>query len=197
VVGTPFEEWNRVAPGRERQRSTVEEQVQLLVDKDRIRSMIDEYGLCCDSANWDKLAAELYDENIERELAGTLRETVHGRAELINAHSNAQLRRAEGIDTKKVDLQRFQNREVRHLISTRQVRISDDNQAAWALAYYQMAVSGRDDEGWKRGEHEGTYVFCFSKETGDWRFTRHIVWSNNALNPMFAEPVDASTQKLS
>lgn len=186
MLGTPHEEWRKRAPRRERDRSGIEDRLQLLQDKQRIEEMIIEYGFVCDSAGWDILE-ELYDENIEREMTGTLSETVRGRANLIELHRNPALPRAAGVNTVKVDLGRFRNREIRHLITSKLVRIADDNQKAWALCYYQMAVVGQDDEGWHHGLHEGTYVFSFSKASGAWRFTQHLIWTNNAVNPMFAQ----------
>lgn len=185
--GTPYEEFSKLAPREERPRASLEERIQLLEDRQLIQAMIDEYGFCCDARWWDRLQ-ELYAEGIEREIMGTLAETVRGREQLIELHRNPVLPRAAGIDTVRVDLTRFQDREIRHLISTRIVRVSDDGQAAWALAYYQMAVVGREDGVWKRGEHDGTYVFTFTKATGRWQFSQHLVWSNNAVNPMFGAP---------
>jgi len=187
VRGTPYEEFWKLAPWEERPRTTLEERIQLLEDKWTIRQMIDEYGLCCDARWWDRLEV-LYAEDIEREIMGTLAETVKGRDQLIERHRTPVLPRAEGIDTVKVDLATFQNLEIRHLISTRIIRVSDDNRTAWALAYYQMAVVGKKDGEWRRGEHEGTYVFTFTRKTGRWQFAQHLVWSNNAVNPMFAVP---------
>jgi hypothetical protein len=187
VRGTPYEEFLKVAPAEERPRTTVEERMRLIEDRQAIAGMIDEYGLCCDAGWWERLTA-LYAEDIEREILGTLAETVRGRDELIGLHRNPVLPRAAGVNTVKVDLGSLQNREIRHLISTRIIRIADDSQAAWALAYYQMAVVGQRDGAWKRGEHEGTYVFTFTRKTGHWQFAQHLVWSNNAVNPMFAAP---------
>jgi hypothetical protein len=188
VRGTPYEEFWKLAPREERPRTTLEERIQLLEDRWTIQQMIDEYGMCCDARRWDRLE-ELYAEDVEREIMGTLAETVKGRDQLIERHRNPVLPRAEGINTAKVDLTTFRNLEIRHLISTRIIRISDDSQTAWALAYYQMAVIGQRKGEWKRGEHEGTYVFTFTRKVGRWQFAQHLVWSNNAVNPMFATPV--------
>ena len=187
MLGAPYQEWKKIAPARERARTTVEEKVQLLEDKQRIEELINEYGFACDNQGWDMLQ-EIYDENIEREMTGTLAETVRGRDKLIELHRNPVLPRAPGMQTVNVGLGRFRNREVRHLISSKVIRVADDNRKAWALAYYQLAVVGQDDDGWQRGEHEGTYIFSFSKATGAWRFTQHLIWTNNAVNPMFGAP---------
>ncbi len=191
MLGTPYEEWRKLAPRHERVRTATDEIVQLLADKQRIEEMIHEYGVACDSQGWDTLQ-EIYAENIERIMTGTLSETVQGRDQLIELHRNPVLPRAPGMKTVNVGLARFRDRELRHLISTKIIRVSDGNTKAWALAYYQMAVVGQDDDGWHRGEHEGTYVFSFSKETGAWQFTQHLIWTNNAVNPMFSAPAKAS-----
>jgi len=187
VRARPYDEWRATVPRAERPRVTIEEKVQLLEDKRRIEELIAEYGFACDNQGWDILD-EIYDDDIEREIGGTLAEKVKGKHRLIELHRSPVLPRAAGIDTVKADVNRFRNREIRHLISTKVIRVSDDNQTAWAFAYYQMAVVGQDDAGWQRGEHEGTYIFTFSRKSGTWKFTRHLVWSNNAVNPMFAAP---------
>ena len=73
MLGTPYEEWRKRAVRRERPRTTTDEKVQLLEDKRRIEELICEYGIACDSQGWDTLQ-EIYDENIEREMTGTLAE---------------------------------------------------------------------------------------------------------------------------
>lgn len=187
MLGTSHEEWRKRVPAKERERKTTEELVQYLADKRRIEDIISEYGVACDSAGWDVLQ-EIYDENIEREMTGTLAEVVKGRDKLIELHRNPVLPRAPGVQTVNVGLARFKERELRHLISTKIIRVSDDNKKAWAFCYYQMAVVGKDDAGWHSGSHEGTYIFSFSKDTGAWRFTQHLIWTNNAVNPMFGAP---------
>ena len=187
MLGPAHEEWRKRAPVKERERKGTDEIVQLLADKRRIEEIISEYGMACDSKGWDVLE-EIYDENIEREMTGTLAEVVRGRDKLIELHRNPVLPRAPGVNTVNVGLARFHERELRHLISTKIIRVSDDNMQAWAIAYYQMAVVGKDDEGWHSGSHEGTYIFSFSKATGTGRFTQHLIWTNNAVNPMFGAP---------
>lgn len=190
MLGAAYQEWKARAPAHERRRDTLEEKVELLADKRRIEEIINEYGFACDNQGWDMLQ-EIYDEDIEREMTGTLSEVVKGRDKLIELHRNPVLPRAPGVQTVNVGLARFRSRELRHLISTKVIRVSDDNTKAWALAYYQMAVVGRDDTGWHSGSHEGTYIFSFKKSAGTWRFTQHLIWTNNAVNPMFGAPKKA------
>jgi len=47
-------------------------------------------------------------------------------------------------------------------------------------------VATRDEaSGHRRGSHEGSYVFDFRKLAGQWRFSRQLIVTNNAHNPMF------------
>lgn len=88
----------------------------------------------------------------------------------------------------KRDLTKIKGLEIRHLIGTLINRVSDDGQSAWALCHYQMALMGQEDDVWVSGLHEGTYLFSFSKAKGDWKFVQHLIWTNNAANPMFGAP---------
>lgn len=187
MLADAYRKWRELAPSHERQRHGLEEKLQLAIDKQRIAEMIHEYAFACDSRQWDVLE-ELYDENIERIMSGTLNETVRGRDKLIALHANPALPRAAGVETEKRDLTKIKGLEIRHLIGTQMVRISNDNQKAWALCHYQMALVGQENDQWEHGLHEGTYLFSFSKESGAWKFTQHLIWTNNAANPMFGVP---------
>jgi hypothetical protein len=185
MLADAYKKWRELAPLHERVRHGAEDKLQLVIDKQRIQEMINEYAFACDSRQWEVLD-ELYDENIERVMSGTLNETVQGRANLIALHRNPPLPRAEGVDTERRDLTKFEGLEIRHLIGTAMTRVSGDNKKAWALCHYQMALTGRTDGMWEHGLHEGTYLFSFSKDTGNWKFIQHLIWTNNAANPMFA-----------
>ena len=60
-----------------------------------------------------------------------------------------------------------------------------------AAAQY-ILVATRDGDGpaqaggFERGSHEGSYEFEFRKGDGTWRFSRQLIVTNNAHNPMFA-----------
>lgn len=179
--------WKQLAPATEKERTNPDEQVRYLLDKMRVQEMIHEYAFACDSRSWDVLE-RLYDENIERVMKGTLDETVKGRDKLIGLHQKPALPRSEGVDAPPRDLSKIQGLEIRHLIGTNVVRVSDDNRDAWALCHYQMALVGQEDGAWHHGLHEGTYLFSFAKSDGQWRFTKHQIWTNNAANPMFSDP---------
>jgi hypothetical protein len=187
VLYDAYKAWRELTPEIERERTNVEDKIQFLSDKMRVQEMIHEYAFACDSRGWDTLE-RLYDENIERVMKGTLDETVQGRANLIGLHAKPALPRSAGVVAPPRDLTKITGLEIRHLIGTHMVKIADDNQNAWALCHYQMALVGQEDGAWCHGLHEGTYLFTFSKATGSWRFTRHQIWTNNAANPMFSDP---------
>jgi hypothetical protein len=190
MLADAYRIWREITPPHERARTGLEEKLQLVIDKQRIIEMINEYAFACDSRRWDVLQ-ELYDENIERVMSGTLNETVRGRDILIGLHANPALPRAQGVEMEKRDLTKIKGLEIRHLIGTQMVRISDDDTSAWALCHYQMALVGQENDRWEHGLHEGTYLFSFSKASGAWKFTRHLIWTNNAANPMFGVPKKA------
>jgi hypothetical protein len=187
MLSDAYKKWRELTPAHERVRQSLEDKLQFVIDKQRIVEMINEYAFACDSRDWDVLR-ELYDANIERVISGTLNETVKGREQLIALHANPALPRAEGVKMEKRDLTKIKGLEIRHLIGTLVVRIADDNQKAWSLCHYQMALVGQENEVWQHGLHEGTYLFSFSKASGAWQFTQHLIWSNNAANPMFGVP---------
>lgn len=191
MLADAYRKWRELAPLHERERVGVEDKLQLVIDKQRIIEMINEYAFACDSRYWDVLQ-ELYDENIERIMSGTLNETVQGRDKLIGLHANPALPRAKGVEMEKRDLTKIKGLEIRHLIGTQMTRISDDNSKAWALCHYQMALVGQENDAWEHGLHEGTYLFSFSKASGTWKFTQHLIWTNNAANPMFGVPKKAA-----
>ncbi|HLG89662.1 MAG TPA: nuclear transport factor 2 family protein [Alphaproteobacteria bacterium] len=187
MLADAYKKWKELVPAHERSRESLEEKVQFVADKQRIGEMIHEYAFACDSRNWDALR-EIYDENIERIMHGTLNEQVRGKEQLIALHANPALPRAQGVEMEKRDLTQFKGLEIRHLIGTQMVRIGDDNRTAWALCHYQMALVGQLNDAWEHGLHEGTYLFSFSKASGQWKFVRHLIWTNNAANPMFGVP---------
>jgi hypothetical protein len=190
MLADAYSKWRELAPPHERHRMTLEEKLQLVIDKQRIVEMINEYAFACDSRQWDVLQ-ELYDEGIERVMSGTLNATVRGRDTLIGLLANPALPRAEGVEgveTEKRDLNEIDGLEIRHLIATQLVRIGNDNRKAWALCHYQMALVGQTNDVWEHGLHEGTYLFSFAKTDGVWKFTQHLIWTNNAANPMFGVP---------
>ncbi|HEX6311229.1 MAG TPA: nuclear transport factor 2 family protein [Acidimicrobiia bacterium] len=167
----------------ERERRTPEERVQALADRQEIRDLIMVYGYLCDARRWDELL-ELYTDDIERVLAGSLSERVQGKAALRERLTAPTLARAsgEGAPPPPSYLEAL---ELRHLMASDVVRLSDDGTAATAAVQYQMVATADDERGFRRGAHEGSYVFEFRKVDGRWRFCRQFIVSDNAHNPMF------------
>jgi ketosteroid isomerase-like protein len=169
----------------ERERTTLEERVQLVEDKEAIRDVIMQYGFLCDAGRWDDLL-ELYTDDIERVLAGSLDEHVKGKDALLRLYVNPVLPvRDDGKETKT----RLQSptsgvRAARHLISTHAIRVSDDNREAWASAQYSLVLTSIDGDHFERGEHEGAYTFSFRKENGRWKCCKLVVIANSLFNPM-------------
>ena len=167
----------------ERPRTTVEERVQALEDRDEIRGLIMAYGYLCDARRWDELL-ELYTDDIERVLAGTLVERVQGKAALREklVAPTLEHRTGEGSAPPPSALEQL---GLRHLMASDVVRLGDDGVTATAAVQYQMVATAEDAQGFRRGAHEGSYVFDFRKDDGRWRFSRQFIVSDNAHNPMF------------
>jgi hypothetical protein len=168
----------------ERPRATVEERVQLLEDHRQITDLVMAYGWLCDARRWDELL-DLYTDDFERFLVGTLEEHLVGKDALRDAYERPVLPRKGGAGGLSDDA-RPQELEIRHMIHPPIVRIDDDGDHAHVAAVYGMVVTSGDGPQVRRGEHEGGYVFELRREpeTG-WRFRRMTVISENARNPMF------------
>ena len=65
----------------ERARDAIDDRIQALEDRRAIRELVMRYGYLEDARRWDDMLA-LYTDDIERVLAGTLVETVRGKAAL-------------------------------------------------------------------------------------------------------------------
>lgn len=167
----------------ERPRTPVDERVQALEDREAIRGLIMAYGYLCDARRWDELL-ELYTDDIERVLAGTLVERVQGKAALREklVAPTLERRSGEGSAPPPTELEAL---GLRHLMASDVVRLGDDGVTATAAVQYQMVATADDDHGFRRGAHEGSYVFDFRKDDGRWRFSRQFIVSDNAHNPMF------------
>jgi len=169
----------------ERPRSTVTERLEAVEDRETIRALIMQYGYLCDARRWDDLL-DLYTDDIERVLAGSLVERVAGkealRAKLVAPtleHQSGTGRAAPPSQLEQLDL--------RHLMASDLIRLGDDGTTATAAVQYQMVATSDDDRGFRHGAHEGSYVFDFRKEHGRWRFCRQFIVSDNAHNPMFQQ----------
>jgi hypothetical protein len=167
----------------ERARDSVEARVQAVEDRDAIRSLIMTYGYLCDARRWDDLL-DLYTDDIERVLAGSLVERVQGKAALREKLVSPTLERRSGGSDAAPPAQ-LEALDLRHLMASDIVRLGDDETTARAAVQYQMVATSDDARGFRHGSHEGSYVFDFRKDNGRWRFCRQFIVSNNAHNPMF------------
>lgn len=174
-----------VALRTERPRTTLEERTQLLEDKEAVRDLIMQYGFLCDAGRWDELL-DLYTDDIERVLTGSLDEHVRGKAALRELYDDPVLpvRDDGGAEPTRLQSPTGGERAARHLISTNVVRVSDDGTEAWASVQYSLVLTRIDGDDFERGEHEGAYVFTFRKEGGTWKVRKLVVIANSLFNPM-------------
>ncbi len=166
----------------ERAVTTLEERVRAGEDREALRHLISMYGLLCDARRWGDLL-ELYTDDMERELAGTLSEVARGKPRLRQLYERPELPRSlpAGAPPPAAVIN---TQAVRHLITDTTVRLAGDD-AAVAVARYALVAEREDGEGYRRGQHEGAYIFTFRREDGRWRFSRMVVFSDNARNPLF------------
>lgn len=167
----------------ERPRTTPDERLQALEDRQAIRDLIVKYGYLCDARRWDELLA-LYTDDIERVLGGSLVEQVKGKANLRDKLVAPTLAHRAG-DGGAPPVSHLERLELRHLMASDVIRLSDDGATATAAVQYTMVATSEDERGFRRGAHEGSYVFEFRKDDGTWKFCRQLVVSDNAHNPMF------------
>jgi hypothetical protein len=174
-----------VARRPERARATLEERVQLLEDHRRIAELVMTYGLLCDARLWDELL-DLYTDDFERFLVGTLEEHLVGKEVLRERYERPVLPRRDDGAGGPPPAARIGLFELRHKIHPPTVRIGDDGDHAIAAAVYSLVASEGDGPAFRRGEHEGGYIFEFRREPEHgWRFSTMTVISENARNPLF------------
>jgi hypothetical protein len=165
-----------------------EERVAALQDKDAIRDLVMRYGYLSDAFRWDELV-DLYTDDVERILTGTLQESVRGKAELRRKLEAPTLSRrapdggAEPMDRPMV-IGSFHSR---HLMVDDVIRVAPDRRTARAAVQYTLIVEVEDENGYQRGSHEGSYLFSFRKENGRWLFSRQVIVTNTARNPLLAQ----------
>lgn len=167
----------------EPQRATLEERVQAIEDREAIRQVLMGYGYLCDARRWDELF-ELYTDDIERELAGTLTENVKGKDQLRPLYEAPALpNKGDGAAPPAARINTY---ELRHLIVGDFVRLDPSGTKGWACAAYSLVASSDADGTFTRGQHEGGYIFEMRKcEDGRWRVAKMTVFSENARNPLF------------
>ena len=154
-----------------------------LEDRARVYDLVMAYGYLEDARRWDDMLA-LYTDDIERELAGSLTEVIRGKAELRDRLITPVMEAKSG----RVAASREQIEQLglRHLIFSVSVDVADDGVTARAVAQYILVATRDGARGFERGSHEGSYEFEFRKVDGIWKFSRQLIVTNNAHNPMFA-----------
>jgi len=125
-------------------------------------------------------------DDFERVLLGTLNEKVKGKEKLRELYERPQLPRS-GDAAGPPPADQINTYELRHLIHPPVVRVADDGRTATVAAVYSLVASSGDGAAFRRGEHEGGYIFGMRREPdGRWRFESMIVISENARNPLFS-----------
>jgi ketosteroid isomerase-like protein len=169
----------------ERPRPTIEERIELLEAHRTITDLVMLYGWLCDARRWDELL-DHYTDDFERTLLGTLDEKVKGKEKLRELYERPQLPR-KGDVAGPPPADQINTYELRHLIHPPVVRVADDGRTATVAAVYSLVASSGDGSTFRRGEHEGGYIFGMRRESdGRWRFASMIVISENARNPLFS-----------
>ncbi len=161
----------------------LEKRITAIEDKAAIRDLIMQYGYLCDARMWDQLL-DLYTDDIERELGGTLTEFVSGKKALREKLERPTLERKK-TDATPAAVQFMASLELRHLMASEVIRLGEDGQTAHAVVQYALAVISDSGDDCRKGVHEGSYIFSFRKEAGDWKFSKQIIFSDNARNPLF------------
>jgi ketosteroid isomerase-like protein len=168
----------------EKPRTSLEARLTHLEDVRSIQDLVLAYGWLCDARRWDELL-DLYTDDFERFLVGTLEEHLVGKEALRERYEAPVLPRKGGAGGPPPASQ-VNAYEIRHMIHPPVVRVSDDGNEATAAAVYSIVATSGDGAELRRGEHEGGYIFGFRKvpDVG-WRFCRMVVISENARNPLF------------
>jgi hypothetical protein len=170
----------------ERRRETLEERVALLEAHRAVSDMVLLYGMLCDARRWDELLDE-YTDDFERTLLGTLNEKLKGKDALREVYLRPALPRKEGDAAGPPPAAVINTYELRHMIHPPVTRIADDGRRATVAAVYSLVASSGDGADFRKGEHEGGYIFGLRLEDdGRWRFESMVVISENARNPLFS-----------
>ena len=154
-----------------------------LEDRAQIYDLVMAYGYLEDARQWDGMLA-LYTDDIERELAGSLTEVVRGKAELRDRLVTPVMEAKSGRVA--ASREQVEQLRLRHLIFSVAVEVAADGTTARASAQYILVATRDGAAGFERGSHEGSYEFEFRKVDAVWKFSRQLIVTNNAHNPMFA-----------
>ena len=156
--------------------ATPEARARLLDDEAEIRDLIMRYAHLQDLGQFEDILG-LCSEDVERVLAGTLDQTARGKDDL-----RSKLAEPVAVAGERAILEPADVRS-RHLITDEVVRVADDGAHAVAVAQFAVVLTPGQGE-FRHGQHEGTYLFAFRKDDGVWRFSRQVIESNTARNPL-------------
>jgi len=163
------------------------ERVARLEDRAQLYDLVMAYGYLEDARRWDDMLA-LYTDDIERELAGSLTEVVRGKAALRDRLVTPVMEAKSGrVAASREEVEQL---GLRHLIFGVAIEVAADGASARASAQYILVATrdgaAREQGGrFERGSHEGSYEFEFRTVDGTWKFSRQLIVTNNAHNPMF------------
>jgi ketosteroid isomerase-like protein len=163
--------------------ASLEDRIRRLEDRNTIHDLVMRYGWLCDARRWDELL-DLYTDDFERILSGTLQERASGKAAMRALYEAPVLPRADG-DGGPPAAAAINQYEIRHMIQPPVIRIDESGDGATAVVSYAIVATVGDGPDFRRGVHEGGYVFGFRREAAGWRFCTMTVISENARNPLF------------
>ena len=152
-----------------------------LEDQRAITDLLLTYGWLEDASRWDELL-DLCTDDIVRVLAGSLVEEIQGKDALRAVLVAPVMPRRSG-EGRAPDAEQIRRYEVRHLIHPPVIRIDRDR--ATVVASYALAVTSGDTDAFRRGVHEGGYVFDLVRRHEGWRIERMLIITENARNPLF------------
>ena len=164
--------------------SSLEERITRIEDRIAIHDLIVKYAIFADERQWESLLA-MYTDDVERQLAGTLAESVVGKDKLRELYNDPKLPRRTEKDGKAPSASELEKLGLKHMLSTDIIRLSDDGLSAEALVYYTMVATRGDGADMQRGVHDGILRFGFRKQADAWLICRLAIESNNAANPLF------------
>ena len=129
-----------VVTRREEPRRTPEARLDAAEDRETIRDLIMRYGYLEDARRWDAML-DLYTDDIERVLAGSLVEQVQGKAALRERLFRPVMVSTTGqAGAAQDELDRL---GLRHLMASDVIRLSDDGTHAVAAVQYTMVATLR------------------------------------------------------
>ena len=159
----------------------LEERLAAVEDRLAIEALFHRYGYLEDFGRWEELV-DLYTDDVERILGGTLRQHIKGKAARLEEYARPSLPGKDGRqgDVGASDRQQL---EIKHLITGIVVNVQGDE--ASAVARYIISAQATVGGEHRRGMHDGSYEFRFRRTPDGWRICRMLVISGNAQNPMF------------